>query len=110
MNDDEEDIGKGEPREEGYQGPPDSPEIDEIIYNSYEERSENYYDQYIGAEAVLPDRKGEKLMGKVRKRVRYDDTSTGEVNYNAMHDNDLYEVKYPDGTTEQVAADIISEI
>ena len=49
-------------------------------------------------------------MGKVRKRVRYDDTSTGEVNYNAMHDNDLYEVKYPDGTTEQVAADIISEI
>ena len=39
-------------------------------------------------------------MGKVRKRVRYDDTSMGKVNYNAMHENSLYEVEYPDRTTE----------
>ena len=58
---------------------------------------------------MLPDRKGEKLMGKVRKRVRCDDTSTGEGNYNAMHDKYLYEVEYPDGTTEQLAANIIAE-
>ena len=31
INDDEEGIAKGEPNEEGYQGPPDYPEIDEII-------------------------------------------------------------------------------
>ena len=58
INDDEEGIAKGDPNEEGYQGPPDSPEMDEIIDNSDEERVANSYDQYIGAEVVLPDRKG----------------------------------------------------
>ena len=85
-------VSKGDPNEEEYQGPPYSPEIDEIIDNSDEERAANSYYQYIGAEVVLPDQKGEKLMGKVRKRVRYDDTSTGEGNYNSMHDKYLYEV------------------
>ena len=42
-------------------------------------------------------------MGKVRKRVIDDDTSKGEGNYNAMHD------KYSDGTTEQLAYNIIVE-
>ena len=79
MNDDEEGINKGDPDEEGYQGPPDSPEIDEIIDNSDEERAANYYDQYIGAKVVLPDRKGDKLMGKVRKHVRYDEKVQARV-------------------------------
>ena len=48
-------------------------------------------------------------MGKVRKCVRYDDTSSGEGNYNAMHENSLYEVEYPYGTTEQLAANIVAE-
>ena len=90
MNDDEEGIAKGDPNEEGYQGTLDSPEIDEIIDNSHEERAANYYDQYIGSEVVLSDRKGDKLMGKVRKHVRYDETSTGKGNYNDMHDRYLY--------------------
>ena len=58
---------------------------------------------------MLPDCKGEKLMGKVRKRVRYYDTSTGGGDYNAIHDKSLYEVEYPDGTTEQLVANIIAE-
>ena len=90
MNDYEEGIYKGETNEEGYQGPPDPPEIDEIIDNSDEERAANSYDQYIGAEVVLPDRKGDKIMEKVRKRVRYYETSTGKGNYKAMHDKYLY--------------------
>ena len=110
VNDDEEGIDKGDPIEEGYQVPPYSPEIYEIIDNSNEERAANYYDQYIGAEVVLPDRDVEKLMGKVRKRVIYDNTSTGKGNYNSMHDNSLYEVEYPDVTTEKLAANIIAEI
>ena len=65
INDDEESISKGETNKEGYQGPPNSPEIDEIIDNSDEERVANSYDVYIWDEVVLPDRKGEKLMGKV---------------------------------------------
>ena len=48
-------------------------------------------------------------MGKVRKHVRYDDTSTGKGNYNIMHEKSLYEVEYTDGTTEQLVANIIAE-
>ena len=58
---------------------------------------------------MLPYPKGEKIMGKVRKRVIYDETSTGEGNYNSMHDKSLYKVEYPDGTAEQLAANIIAE-
>ena len=47
-------------------------------------------------------------MGKVSKRVRYDDTSTGEGNYNAIHDKYLYEVECTDGTTEQPTDNIIA--
>ena len=93
INDDEEGIYNGDPNEEGYQGPPDSPEKDEIIDNSDEERAANSYDRYIGAEVVIPDRQGEELMGKVRKHFIYDDTSTGRGNYNDMHDKYLYEVE-----------------
>ena len=49
-------------------------------------------------------------MGKVRKFFRYDYTSTCEGNYNYMHDKSLYEVEYPDGTTEQLANNIIAKI
>ena len=38
-------IAKGGLNEEGYQGPPDFLEIDEIIDNSDEERVANSYDQ-----------------------------------------------------------------
>ena len=47
-------------------------------------------------------------MWKARKHVRYDGTSTGEGNYNAMHDKSLYQVEYPNGTTEQLADNIIA--
>ena len=73
-----------------------------------EERAANSYDQYVGAEFVLPDWKGDEIMGKASKRVRYYDTSTGEGNYNDMHEKSLYEVEYPDGTMEQLAANIIA--
>ena len=49
-------------------------------------------------------------MGKVRKRFRYDIASTGEFNYNAMHDKSLYGFEHPDGTTEQLEANIRAEI
>ena len=53
---------------------------------------------------MVPDQKGEKLMGELRKRFRYDDTSKGEGSYNTM-----YEVEYPDGTTDQLESHIIAE-
>ena len=59
----------------------------------------NSYYQHIGAEVMLPDRKSDKLMGRVSKRVIYDDRSIGEGIYIAMHNESLHEVYYPDGTT-----------
>ena len=109
INDNEEGISKGDTNKEGYQVPPDPPDTQEIKDNSDKEMSANSYDQYIGAEVVLPDRKGEKIMGKVRKRVRYDDTGEKKGNYNATHNKSLYEVEYNDGTTEELADNIIAE-
>ena len=99
INYDEEGIAKFDPNKDGYQGPPYYPEIDELIDNRYEERAANSYYQYIGDEVVLLDWKGEKIMGKVRKRGIYYDTGTSEGNYNAMNEKSLYEVEYPDGKT-----------
>ena len=78
--------------EEEYQGLPDSPEIYVTIENSDKERAANSYDQYIGDEFVISDQKGERLMGKVRKSIQYDDKRTGEVHYNAIHNTSVYEV------------------
>ena len=58
---------------------------------------------------MLPYRKGEKIMRKVRKRIKYDEWSTGKVNYNTMHDKSLYEVEYPDGTMEKLEDNIIAK-
>ena len=58
---------------------------------------------------MLPDRKGDKLMEKFRKLIKYDDIITGEDRYNAMHDKSEYEVEYTDGTTEKLTANITSE-
>ena len=48
-------------------------------------------------------------MGRVRKRVIYDGTSTDEGNCNSMHEKSLYKVEYPDGTTEQLTDNVIAE-
>ena len=57
---DEEINANCDPKKEEYQGIPDSTEIDKIIEKSDEEISAKQYDQYIRAEVVLPDIRGEK--------------------------------------------------
>ena len=47
-------------------------------------------------------------MGQVSKRNKYDDIRIGG-HYNAIHDKYVYEVDYPDGTTEQLRAKIIAK-
>ena len=59
----------------------------------------NYYDQYIRAEVVLPDWKGDKLIVKFRKSIKYDNISKVKGHYNSVHEQFIYTVKYPDGTT-----------
>ena len=69
----------------------------------------NSYDQYLGAEVLLTDQKGEKLMGTVSQRIKYDAIITGEVHYNVIQEKSVYEVEYPDGTTQQPTANKIAE-
>ena len=47
-------------------------------------------------------------MGKVRKRVRYDDTRASKGNYNSMHGKSLYKVEYTNVTMEQLSDNIIA--
>ena len=58
---------------------------------------------------MLPDWKGEKLMVKVSKCIKYDDINTGEGNYNAMYGYSVYEFNNCDGTMEQLKDNIIAE-
>ena len=64
---------------------------------------------YIGDGVVLTDRKGEKLLGKVRKCIKYDDTITKYVHCHSMNDKYVHGVYYHDGTTEHMKANIIAE-
>ena len=48
-------------------------------------------------------------MDEFRKRAKYYDSSTDKGNYNAMYDKSLYEIEHPDGTTEQLTANIIAK-
>ena len=51
---------------------------------------------------MLPDYKGEKLMGKFSKSIKYDGLSIGEGWYNAINDKYLYEVGCPDVTMDKL--------
>ena len=109
INDEEDGTVKGEYNEEDFQLLTDSPEIDDIIDNIDEDRAANSYDSYIGAEVVMPDRKGDNRIKKVRKRIDYGDISTTEGHYNSMHNKYLYEVeKFTDVTTEHLTSNIIA--
>ena len=43
------------------------------------------------------------------KHIIHDDTSTGEGNYNYMHEKPIYEVEYTEGTMKQLISNIIVE-
>ena len=76
---------------------------------------DNSYEKYIWDEVVLPDSKCDKPVVKFRKRIKYFNISTGEGRYNSTHDKYIYEVEYPDGTTDQltefiIAANMLSQV
>ena len=56
---------------------------------------------------MIPDLNCEKLMRKVTECIKYDIISVGDGHYLAMHDKSVYGVEYPDGTMEQLIANII---
>ena len=68
-----------------------------------------YYEKYTGGEVVLTDWKGDKLMRKLMKHIKYDEIITGEDKYNSKHDKYVYEVKYTDIMADKLTANIIAE-
>ena len=95
---------------ENYFGLPNSVDIDDLIDNSSPEAAADTYDQYIGAEVCTgpSDGRGNKQMGKVTKRLT-NANNNNPGTYNPMLDHSLYQVTYPDGTSEKIMANIIAE-
>jgi hypothetical protein len=110
INDDIHSIGSDDEEEDdnNYYGLPPSVKIDDVVDNSDARLASDSYDKYIGAELSLPDRKGSNLMAKVMKKVINADMNDGN-NYNPMIDESVYEVTFSDGTTEELAANVIAE-
>ena len=111
--DDEENNTNQIDQEESYYPLPETPELDDVLNFETPEAAADSYDQYIGVEVQMgpDDGKGNKLMAKVTKRLRDNDgkTVTTARAQNPLHDSSIYEVEYPDGTTEQLTANIIAE-
>ena len=84
------------------------PDVDTFVDNSDSRLAADTYDQYVGAEFVLPDRKGQTLLAKVLRKVTSAD-SNKSANYNPLRDHSLYEVEFGDGHTEELSANIIAE-
>ena len=83
-------------------------DVDDYVKADDAESEADTYDQFIGAEIALPNAADEKLMAKVRKKVRSDNHNDGK-NYNPILDSSVYEVQFSDGTTEEIAANVIAE-
>ena len=58
---------------------------------------------------MIPDCKGEKLMVKVRKCIKYYHIITEEGYYNSIHNKSVYEVKYLYGMVNQLTSNIIAK-
>ena len=72
--------------------------------------SEDVYDSYIGADILLPDRDGNKMMAKVIKRVKGNDGKpVGTRNSNPILDTSEYVVEMSDGSTQELTANLIAE-
>jgi len=77
------------------------PEADEFTPDAY--------DEYIGAQILLPTADG-RIQGRVVKRAKKDDgTPIGRRSNNVLHDTRRYEVELSDGTTQEYYANVIAE-
>ena len=83
-------------------------DVDDYVKADDAESEADTYDQFIGADIALPNAADEKLMTKVRKKVRSDNRNDGK-NYNPIFDSSVYEVQFSDGTMEEIAANMIAE-
>ena len=91
-----------------YFGLPKAPDIDDVIDSENDRTQSDTYDKYIGAEIVLPNSADQNLMAKVKKKLSSNDKNSPNY-YNPLRDRSRYEVQFPDGTTDEVEANVIAE-
>jgi len=97
-----------EENEGDYFGLPRTPDIDEMIKSEDAKAEADSYDKFIGVDVVLPNSADQKLMARVRKKISSDDRNEPNY-YNPLRDHSKYEIVFPDGTTDEVEANIIAE-
>ena len=79
------------------------------MINSENERTQSdSYDKYIGAEIILPNSADQSLMAKVKRKLKSNDQNSSNY-YNPLRDHSRYEVEFPDGTTDEIEANVIAE-
>jgi len=98
----------GYEEEDNYFGPPEVPDIDEMINAENAKTESDSYDKYVGADVILPNSADQKLMARVRKKISSDDRNEPNY-YNPLRDHSTYEIVFSDGTTDEVEAKIIAE-
>ena len=76
--------------------------------NQNERTQSDSYDKYIGAEIILPNSADQNLMARVKKKIMSNDRN-GSDHYNPIKDHSKYVVQFPDGTTDEVEANVIAE-
>jgi len=91
-----------------YFGPEDIPDIDEMIDTENARTGADSYDKFVGTEVKLPNRGDLMLMAKVKRKVKSDDRNDASF-YNPLRDHSIYEIEFPDGTTDEVEANLIAE-
>ncbi len=105
---DDVDVPTGYGAEGKYFGLQDKPDIDDVINSENERTQSDSYDKYIGAEIVLPNSADQNLMAKVKKKLMSKDKNSSDY-HNPIRDHSIYKVEFPDGSTDEVEANVIAE-
>ena len=91
-----------------YFGFSEAPDIDKMIDSENERTQSDSYDKYIGAKTILPNSADQNLIARVKKKIMSDDKNAPDY-YNPIRDHSIYEVQFPDGSTDEVEANVVAE-
>ena len=96
--------------EKPYQGLPDSPDMDNVVDQENAEKAVDTNDQFFGPEVCLPDEQKKNIIARVTKHVKYNTSNPIGIEHPKLFaDHSLYEILFPNGQTEELTANMISE-
>jgi len=90
-----------------YIGFEDTPDVEEMINTEDARSKSDSYDKNMGVDVVLSYSGDTKLMTKVKKRIIRDDRNRSDY-YKPTHNYSVYEIQFPDGSTDEVEANLIT--